>query len=112
MASPVTRPDGSEPSVAARNPRPIDAGPTAVHAWLDRASAWPSVKMRKLAVTLSLPGSPRPVVGTGFWKLSDQLLNVPVPPVVELFWMISTQVPWTLMPPAKARMRWPATAAG
>ena len=41
--------------------------------------------MRKLAVKSSLPGSPRPEVGSGFWKLSDQPLIVPVPPVVELF---------------------------
>ena len=37
------------------------------------------MKMRKLPLMLSLPGSPRPVVGTGFWKLSDQPLKVPVP---------------------------------
>ena len=35
--------------------------------------------MRKLAVKSSLPGSPRPVVGSGFWKVSDQPVNVPVP---------------------------------
>ena len=78
MARPVTRPDGSGRRAA--GPPPIDAGPTAVHCWLDRASAWLSVKMRKLAVTLSLPGSPRPEVGSGFWKVSDQPVNVPVPP--------------------------------
>ena len=54
--------------------------------------------MRKLVLILSLPGSPRPEVGTGFWKLSDQLLKVPVPPVVELFWMTSVQVPWAFRP--------------
>jgi len=31
--------------------------------------------MRKLALILSAPGSPRPVVGNGFWKLSDQLVR-------------------------------------
>ena len=57
--------------------------------------------MRKLPLMLSLPGSPSPVVGSGFWKISDQPLNVPLPPVVELFWMTSVQVPWAFMP-AKA----------
>ncbi len=60
--------------------------------------------MRKLVLMLSAPGSPRPEVGTGFWKLSDQLLKVPVPLVVELFWMTSIQVPWAFMP-GEARQR-------
>ena len=77
---------------------PIDAGPTAVQAWLDSGLVGPSVKMRKLALMLSLPGSPRPVVGSGFWKVSDQLLNVPVPSVVEAFWMTSVQVPLAFRP--------------
>ena len=97
MARPVTRPEGSDRQ-GSLEPPPIDAGPTAVHSWLDRASAWLRVKMRKLAVALSLPGSPRPEVGSGFWKVSDQPLNVPVPPVVELFVMVNTQVPCTLVP--------------
>src|SRR5271157_371129 len=96
MARPVTRPEGSPPGVLELPP--IDAGPTAVQAWLDRASTWLSVKMRKLAVTSSLPGSPRPDVGSGFWKVSDQLVIVPVPSVFELFTMVNTQVPCTLMP--------------
>ena len=78
MARPVTRPEGS--GRCRTVPPPIDAGPTAVHCLLERASTWLSVKMRKLAVTLSLPGSPRPEVGSGFWKVSDQPVNVPVPP--------------------------------
>ena len=63
----------------------IDAGPTGVQA-VAATARWsgPSVKMRKLALTLSVPGSPRPVVGSGFWKLSDQLLSVPVPPVCRV----------------------------
>ena len=67
VARGVGRVDGQAGNPARRvsrqgcwNLQPIDAGPTAVHAWLDRASVWPSVKMRKLALTLSLPGSPRP----------------------------------------------------
>ena len=58
----------------------IAAGPTAVHCSLDKPSVWPSVKMRKLSLVLSLPCSPKPVVGSGFWKLSDQPLNVPTFP--------------------------------
>ena len=68
--------------------------------------------MRKLAVKMSLPGSPRPEVGSGFWKVSDQPVSVPVPPVVELFVMASIQVPWTLRPLGTGAKRWPATAAG
>ena len=107
VARGVGRVDGQAGDLARGSPPgvlelpPIDAGPTAVHAWLDRASAWLSVKMRKLAVTSSLPGSPRPEVGSGFWKVSDQLVSVPVPPVVELFVMVNTQVPCTFMPLAR-----------
>src|SRR5271166_3446516 len=57
--------------------------------------------MRKLPLALSLPGSPRPEVGSSFWKLSDQLLNVPVPLVVEAFLITSVQIPLALIP-AKA----------
>ena len=32
-------------------------------------------------------------MGIGFWKLSDQLLNVPVPPLVELFVITNVHVP-------------------
>ena len=35
------------------------------------------MKMRKLVLTLSLPCSPSPEVGSGFWKLSDQPLKYP-----------------------------------
>ena len=80
-------------------PPPIDAGPTAVHCWLETASAWPRLKIRKLVLMLSLFGSPSPVVGTGFWKVSDQLLSVPVPPlpVLELV-MMRVQVPLASRP--------------
>ncbi len=57
--------------------------------------------MRKLALMLSAPGTPRSEFGTGFWKLIDQLLIVPVRPLELLFWTSSTQVPWALKP-AKA----------
>ena len=56
------------------------------------------MKIRKLTVASSLPGSPSPLVGSDFWKVSDQPLMVPVVPVVELFVMTSVQVPWTFMP--------------
>src|SRR5436190_23648691 len=56
----------------------FDAPPTGVH-WLWELALLGSIaKMRKLAVAGSTPGSPRPVEGTGFWKLIDQLLSVPV----------------------------------
>ena len=46
----------------------IAAGPTAVHSSLESESVWPRVKMRKLVLASSLPSSPRPEVGNGFWK--------------------------------------------
>src|SRR5262249_45005742 len=78
---------------------PIAAGPTGVQAWAESASVWPMVKMRKPALMASLPGSPRPVFSSGFWKLSDQLLSVPVAPlpVAELV-ITSVQLPGALSP--------------
>src|SRR5262245_25326789 len=102
IARPVTRP--APPEAEPSSPPelvPIAAGPTAVQVPLEVAFDWPSVKRRKLAPMVSVPGSPNPVVGAGFAKLSVQPLMVPVRPVVELFWIVSTQVPWALAP-AKA----------
>ena len=52
----VHRPDPIEPAVFSLPPEPppppIDAGPTDVHAWLDSAAVWLSVKIRKLDVGL------------------------------------------------------------
>ena len=112
MAMPPTRPerapaDDSAPPVPP--PPPIDAGPTDVHSWLDRASDWPRVKIRKLALMSSLPGSPSPLVGSGFWKVSDQLFSVPVAAGRRAFWMTSVQVPWTF---SAGERRWPGTPAG
>ena len=61
------------------------------------------VKIWKPTVVLSLPGWPSPVVGSDFWKVSDQLLMVPVVKVEELFWTTSVQVPWTFMPVGGAK---------
>src|SRR5262249_22505528 len=102
IARPVTRP--APPEAEPSSPPelvPIAAGPTAVQVPLEVAFDWPSVKRRKLAPMVSVPGSPNPVGGAGFAKLSVQPLMVPVRPVVELFWIVSTQVPWALAP-AKA----------
>ena len=55
------------------------------------------MKILKLALTLSLPAVPNPVVGSGFWKLNDQPLKVPVAPlpVAELV-MTRVHVPLAL----------------
>src|SRR4051812_22425674 len=101
MASPPTRPEAPEAEDSPEpppEPEPIAPGPTAVQDWLARGSFWASLKMRKLALASSLPASPRPVVGTGFWKVSDQPLNVPVPLVVVVFWMTSVHVPLAFIP--------------
>ena len=59
--------------------------------------------MRKLALILSAPGTPKPEVGTGFWKLSDQLLMVPLRPVVAV---LDHQHPGSLSAhPRKGRQR-------
>src|SRR5262245_7445386 len=62
----------------------IGAGPTAVQVVCDSGLDGSIGKMRKLPLTRSATGSPRPEVGSGFWKLSDQLLSVPVSAVLEL----------------------------
>src|SRR3954468_16155501 len=69
MASPVTRPAPPASDISPPLPvlEPIAADPTAVQAWLDNASVWPSRKRRNDAPMLSVPGWPRPVVGSGFW---------------------------------------------
>src|SRR5947209_6044191 len=100
MARPETRPappspdDSGPPAPPVEPLPPMAAGPTGVQTWPDRASDWPRVKSRKLALMLSPPGSPRPLVGSGFWKLSVQLLRVPVAPlpVAELV-TTSVQLP-------------------
>ena len=56
----------------------IAAGPTAVHSWLESAVGLAQREDAEAELASSLPGSPRPEVGNGFWKVSDQLLNVPV----------------------------------
>src|SRR6516162_7272225 len=56
IARPVTRPAPPEDEASAPPELvPIAAGPTAVQAWLDKASVWPSVNRRKLAPMLSAP---------------------------------------------------------
>ena len=74
-------PDVSDGSTAIALTCPVEpvigAGPTAVHCSLDKPSVWLSVKIRKLSVALSLPFSPNPEVGSGFWKLRDQPLRIP-----------------------------------
>ena len=58
--------------VAGRRSTP---GPTAVQVVLDSGLVGSVVKIRKLTVAWSATGSPRPVIGTPFWKVSDQLLS-------------------------------------
>ena len=75
----------------------LEAPPTGDQAWLDRALDWPRFDSWKLTVG-PLPCTPRPLVGSGFWKVSDQPFKVPVVPVVEVLVRTSVQVPWTFMP--------------
>src|SRR5690242_10664504 len=72
-------------------PEAIGAGPTAVHWSRDRGSVGFIWKMRKLELDWSATGSPRPEVGSGFSKLSDQLLRVAVVPPALV--MTSCHVP-------------------
>ena len=60
VARRVGRVDREAADPARARPTDVDAGPTAVQAWLDRALVGSSVKMRKLPLAWSLPGSPRP----------------------------------------------------
>ena len=50
------------------------------------------VKIWKLTVASSLPCSPSPLVGNGFWKVNDQPFKVPVV-AFALFVIVSVQVP-------------------
>ena len=54
------------------------AGPTAVKVELARALDGARLKIWKYAVLRSIGSSARPVAETGFWKVSDQFLSVPV----------------------------------
>ena len=58
----------------------LEAGPTGVQTSLDTGSLGLRVKIWKLTVASSLPCSPSPLVGSGFWKVSDQPFKVPVVP--------------------------------
>ena len=75
----------------------LEAGPTGVQTSLDTGSLGLRVKIWKLTVASSLPCSPSPLVGSGFWKVNDQPFKVPVV-AVALFVIVSVQVPWTFMP--------------
>src|SRR5438874_1950445 len=78
----------------------IPAGPTAVQVSLESGLVGSIVKMRKLALTASVFGSPRPLTGSGFWKVSDQLLSVGggPPPNGLVLRSTSVQAPWALSP--------------
>ena len=77
---------------------PIAAGPTAVHVELDCGLVGSIVKIRKLVLAWSATGSPRPVLGSGFWKVIDQLLGWPTDPVVLVFDTASVHAPPTFSP--------------
>src|SRR4051794_17280828 len=90
-------PEGSEGSTARPPIRPVcpvmGAGPTAVQVSWDSALVGSIVKIRKLAWVWSAVGSPRPEVGWGFSKESDQLFSVPVRLLALLSWSRSVHVP-------------------
>src|SRR5262245_318404 len=69
-----------------------DAGPIGWNCVRERGSRPFHTQIRKLAVLVSATGSPRPVPRTGFWRLSDQLLIVPVT-VCDLLVISSRQRP-------------------
>ena len=54
----------------------------------------------------SLPGSPSPLVGNGFWKESDQPLKVPWLEVIELLSMTRVHVPFASRPANAASGIW------
>src|SRR6185312_8009608 len=96
---PPMRPE--EPPTADSGPPPLllmDAGPTAVHVSVDSGLVGSIVKIRKLVLAWSATGSPRPLLGRGFWKVSDQLLRWPAVPSVLTFETDSVHAPPTFSP--------------
>ena len=82
----------------------IAAGPTAVQVLLDSGLVGSIVKIRKPALTWSATGSPRPLVGKGFWKLSDHPRSLPALPLVVVSVRTSSHAPCadsptTVLPP-------------
>src|SRR5438128_11350842 len=76
---------------------PMAAGPTDVQFCCDTELVMSTLKMRKLTVARSATDSPRLVLGTGFWKKSDQLLSRPAFPGV-LSVISSFHAPLTFLP--------------
>ena len=102
VARGVGRVDGSpDPATDlgpdARRRRSTPARPPSRCRWT-AALVGSSVKMRKLALTWSATGSPRPVLGTGFWNVSDQALRVPAVVAPVALMTVSVQVPWAFEP--------------
>src|SRR4051794_6766143 len=69
-AKPFVAPAAAETST-------IEAGPTAVQVLLARWFVGDVLKIRKLAVAWSATSSPRPLKGTPFCNVIDQLLSRP-----------------------------------